>query len=132
MNISTVCSKYSNSDEYHSSKEFDSELSNVDVHEGVCMPSPIHEKKQEKKKKKKSKFSFFWSSQRKVSNNAVFHVEVRKSSSFIRKMKITFLTNEAGASLELIFTLTYYWYTMLHVLHSVGSEEFSHCESEEK
>jgi len=102
MNISTVCSKYSNSDEYHSSKEFDSELSNVDVHEGVCMPSPIHEKKQEKKKKKKSKFSFFWSSQRKVSNNAVFHVEVRKSSSFIRKMKI------AEASLELIFTLTYY------------------------
>ncbi|XP_027908225.1 NAC domain-containing protein 83-like [Vigna unguiculata] len=59
MNISTVCSKYPNSDEYHSSKEFDSELSNVDVHEGVCMPSPIHEKKQEKKKKKKSIFSFF-------------------------------------------------------------------------
>jgi len=59
MDIPTVFTRYLNLDEYHSSKGFDSKLSNADVHDGVCMPSPIHEKKQEKKKKKKSIFSFF-------------------------------------------------------------------------
>ncbi|WVZ17095.1 hypothetical protein V8G54_010077 [Vigna mungo] len=59
-NIPTVFSRYLNVDEYHSSKGFDSELSDVDVEDGVGMPSSVHETNQEKKKKKKkSIFSFF-------------------------------------------------------------------------
>ncbi|KAG2380119.1 uncharacterized protein HKW66_Vig0168980 [Vigna angularis] len=59
-NIPTVFSRYLNVDEYHSSKGFDSELSDVDVEEGVGMPSSVHETNQEKKKKKKkSIFSIF-------------------------------------------------------------------------
>ncbi|XP_052723958.1 NAC domain-containing protein 62 [Vigna angularis] len=60
MNISTVFNRYLNLDEYHSSKGFDSELSDVDIKEDVGMPSSVHETNQEKKKKKKkSIFSFF-------------------------------------------------------------------------
>lgn len=46
--------------------------------------------------------------QKKVSNNAVSHVEVRKPSSCVGKVKICFLSKLEDASFEVISILTYY------------------------